>query len=329
MNASAMLPGDQKLKSYWNRPGGPVKVIAGIAALAAIGYYVFPFLTQVVWNTLNFGIACLCLFVFVWLVTNRALRLRIQACWDILMKYTLGLIIEWDPFILAEDQIRDMKKQREKVNDLLTNEVGTEKERTKMTIEEKQKELIKCKATVASAKGQKGYEMAMGNAANQAQRCKEFIDALNPIYEDLCKTYNYLDDIYTKSAYMIADAEGELDTKKQLYRAVTSSSRALNAAVKLFKGDPEKQLMAEQSMSMLKDNIAQKVSSMKRAISCTSEYMKSIDLDTAASQRAGLDFLENFDPETEFKLLSDVSAKPAPVAAGELPVGQYDDLLKL
>ena len=326
---SSMLPGDQKLKSYWNRPGGPVKVIAAVAGLGAVGYWALPFLTAIVWNTINFGIACGAGFLFFLLVTNKPLRLRIQAIWDILMKYTLGLIIQWDPFILAEDQILDMKKQREKVNDLLTDEVGKEKQRIQMTMAEKQKELMKCKNTVDAGKGKTGYEGIVGNAANQAQRCDEFIKALTPIYEDLCKTYNYLSTIYEKSAYMILDAEQELETKKQLFRAVTAGSKALNAAVKLFKGDPEKQLMAEQAMSMLKDDIAQKVSRMKRAISCTSEYMKSIDLETASAQQGGMKFLENFDPEKEFKLVTEAGKKPAPLAVGQVPdANQYDNLIR-
>lgn len=326
---SLMSGGEQKLKSYWSRPGGPVKTVVALAGIGAFGWYLAPILTKIVWNTINFGFACLAGFVFIIIVTNRPLRLRLQAIWDIFMKYTVGIIVEWDPFILAEDEIRDMQKQREKVNDLLSNEVGREKERTQMVMTEKVKEAEKCRATVQAGKGKPGYEDAVGNAARQAQRCDDFVKALMPIYNDLCKTYNYLEVIYRKSAYMIQDAKAELDINKQYFKAVTVGSKALNAAVKLFKGDLEKQLMKEQAMSVLKDNIAQKVSNMKRAISCTSEYMKSIDLETASAQQEGLKFLETFNADEEFKLIKSVSKPMERVAVGQLPSGtQYDDLLK-
>ena len=330
MNSAALISGgEQKLKSYWSRPGGAIKTVFALGAVAALGFYVAPILTKIIWNTINFGIACVAGLIFIFLVTNKPLRLRLQAIWDILMKYTVGLIVEWDPWILAEGEIQDMVKQREKVNELLTNEVGREKERTQMTMTEKVKEAEKCRATVMAGKGKPGYEDAVGNAARQAQRCDEFVKALMPIYKDLCKTYDYLDLIYRKSAYMIQDAKSELEINKEYFNAVTVGSKALNAAVKLFKGDPEKQLMKEQAMSLLKDNIAQKVSGMKRAISCTSEYMKSIDLETASAQQEGLKFLDTFNPEEEFKSISE-AAKPQLVA---VPVGQvrdgnaYDNLL--
>ncbi|HEY0610856.1 MAG TPA: hypothetical protein VGD35_14400, partial [Chitinophaga sp.] len=70
-------PAEQKLKSYWNRPGGKFGVIIGLGLLVLIGYYVVPILTQVVWNTLNFGIALVSLGVFLYCITHRKLRLSL------------------------------------------------------------------------------------------------------------------------------------------------------------------------------------------------------------------------------------------------------------
>ena len=48
---------DQKLKSYWNRPGGKFGTLVALAGLGALGLFVLPILTTIVWNTINFGIA--------------------------------------------------------------------------------------------------------------------------------------------------------------------------------------------------------------------------------------------------------------------------------
>ena len=128
---------------------------------------------------------------------------------------------------------------------------------------------------------------------------------------------------------MIEDAKQDLEMKKQKYNIVSAMDRALNAATRLFKGDLEKQLMRDQSMIMLKDSMAQKVSSMKRAISGTAEYMKTLDLETASSQNAGLEFLETFNPEEEFKLVADASKPMETIAAGQVrQASEYDNLIK-
>jgi len=331
MNSYAMMQaGDQKLKAYWNRPGGKVKTVVALGGFAVLAMWAFPMLTAVIWNTINVGIACVAALLFLFLVTNKPLRLRLQAVWDILMKYTVGLIFEWDPFVLAEDQIKDMVKQREKINDLLANDIGLEKERLEGTLKEKQKDLTKQKSIVTTGSGKKGYEDQVANASAQAGRLNSFIQSLMPIYDNLCKTYNYLDMIYKKSAFMIDDAKNALDLQKQLYRSVTAGSKALGAAQRFFNGDPEKQLMVEQSLDLLKTDIAGKVSNMKRAISCTSEYMKSIDLENASAQHEGLEFLKTFDEDNTWKQMEKMKIQGTQsIIAGEVPsTDVYDSLLK-
>src|SRR3954468_5902221 len=112
-----IFPTDTKeqLKSYWNRPGGKFGTLAGLGILGAIGYYVLPILTSIVWNTANFGIALACLGIFLYCITHRKLRLSLFYFYEILMKKLVGVVIELDPFIIAEDYIHDMEKQREKL----------------------------------------------------------------------------------------------------------------------------------------------------------------------------------------------------------------------
>ena len=90
----------QQLKSYWNRPGGKFGVLIGIGLLAIIGYYVFPILTAIVWNTLNFGIALVCLAIFIYMITNRKLRLSLFYFYEILMKKLVMCLIRLIPVIV-------------------------------------------------------------------------------------------------------------------------------------------------------------------------------------------------------------------------------------
>ena len=58
MNTQVFPQGSEKLKSYWSRPGGKFGTVIGILGVIAVGYFVLPILTSVVWNTINFALAC-------------------------------------------------------------------------------------------------------------------------------------------------------------------------------------------------------------------------------------------------------------------------------
>ncbi|UYQ92298.1 hypothetical protein MKQ68_19615 [Chitinophaga horti] len=317
---------DQKLKSYWNRPGGKFGIVIGLGLLVLIGYYVIPILTQVVWNTVNFGIALVCLGIFLYAVTHRKLRLALFYFYEWLMKKLIGVVIELDPFLIAEDYINDMEEQREKLYKQSVD-VDAQKEKIDLKIVDKEREMGHL---IGRAKAAQSNNMLpeLGNATRQIARLKEYVMQLTPIRDNLARIGDYLTKVHKNSAYLIEDARNELELKKDLYKSVTSGNRALSSALKIFKGDPEKKLMVEQSMEFLKEDIASKLSSMKKAINYSNDFMRSIDLDNATYELQGLQMLESFDPDKEFKLNtqkwepSNVERKPGTVAKDN-----YNDLL--
>ncbi|MCK7557925.1 hypothetical protein MKQ70_24110 [Chitinophaga sedimenti] len=317
---------EQKLKSYWNRPGGKFGIIIGLGVLVLIGYYVIPILTQVVWNTVNFGIALVALGIFLYAVTHRKLRLALFYFYEWLMKKLIGVVIELDPFLIAEDYIEDMEEQREKLYKQ-SIDVDAQKEKIDLKIAEKEREMGHL---VGRAKAAQSNNMLpeLGNATRQIARLKEYIMQLTPIRDNLARIGDYLTKVHKNSAYLIEDARNELELKKDLYKSVTSGNKALSSALKIFKGDPEKKLMVEQSMEFLKEDIATKLSSMKKAINYSNDFMRSIDLDNATYELQGLQMLESFDPDKAFKLNtqqwepSKAERKPGTVAKDN-----YNDLL--
>jgi hypothetical protein len=308
-----------ELKSYWKRPGGKFGIFAGIGILAVIGYYVLPIMSTIVWNTLNFGIALTCLALFLFAVTNRKLRLSLFYFYEILMKKLVGLVIELDPFIIAEDYLGDMVEQREKLYTQST-EVDAQKEKIEMKIKEKKDEINKLMMKAQTAK-EKNMMPELGNATRQIGRLNEYIAQLTPIRDNLFRIGDYLTKIHKNSAYLIEDAKNELELKKDLYKSVTSGNQALSSALKIFKGDPEKKLLVEQSMEFLKEDIAGKLANMKKAISYSSDFMQSIDLDNATYEKEGLKLLESVNPDSGYKLNAN------PVVTINNPTN-YNDLLQ-
>ena len=299
----------QQLKSYWDRPGGKFGIIVGLGLLLLLGYFVIPILTTIVWNTLNFGIALVCLGVFLYCITHRSLRLSLFYLYEILMKKLVGVVIELDPFIIAEDYINDMEKQREKLY-TQSVEVDAQKEKIDMKIKEKEKEMTQLMSKAKAAQ-QNNMGPELANATRQVARLQEYVKQLTPIRDNLQKIGDYLTEVHKNSAYLIEDSKNELEVKKDLYKSVTSGNQALTSALKIFKGDPQKKLMVEQSMEYLKDDIASKLANMKKAISYSSDFMKSIDLDNATYELQGLKMIEAYNPDDQFKL-SPASKTPAP-----------------
>ncbi len=301
-------PNNQQLQSYWDRPGGKFGIIVGLGLVLIAGYFVLPILTTIVWNTLNFGIALLCLGLFLFLVTNRKLRLSIFYLYEILMRKLVGVVIELDPFIIAQDYINDMEKSRQKLYDQSV-QVDGQKENIDAKIKEKLDEKNKMLARAKAAQ-QNNMIPELQNATRQAARLDEYVAKLTPIRDSLAKIGDYLTKVYKNSAYTIEDAKNELDLKKDMYKSVTAGNAALTSALKIFNGDPEKKLMVEQSMEYLKDDIANKLASMKKSIEVSSDFMRSIDLDNATAEVQGLQMLETYNPD-------DLKIKTSPVTKSE------------
>jgi hypothetical protein len=317
---------DQKLKSYWNRPGGKFGVIIGIGLIALLVYYVFPILTVMVWDVFHLGVALVSLGVFLYIVTNRKLRLSLFYLWEILMKWLVGAVIQLDPFIIAEDYINDMQKSREKLYEQSV-EVDAQKEKIEMKIKEKADEQ---KKLLARAKAAEANDMKpeFVNATRQIARIDEYNKQLSPIRDNLAKIGDYLTKVHKNSGYLIEDAKNELELKKDLYKSVTSGNRALVSAMKIFNGDPEKKLMVEQSMEYLKDDIASKLANMKKAINYSADFMRSIDLDNATYEVQGLKMLESYNPDTEFQLSGKgTGGSSVKSELGKVNTSSYNDLL--
>ncbi len=320
-----------KLKAYWDRPGGKFGVLFGIGVLVSIAYYVIPILTVIVWSTFNFAVALTCLAAFLYCITNRKLRLSLFYFYEILMKKLVGIVIELDPFIIAEDYINDMEKQREKLYNQSV-EVQGQKEKIDMKIKEKEDEKAHLFSKAKVAK-ENNMLPELGNATRQIARLDEYVKQLTPISVNLTKIDDYLTKIYKNSAYLIEDAKNELNLKKDLYNSVTTGNQALNSALKIFKGDPEKKLLVEQSMEYLKEDIADKLGNMKKAISYSSDFMRSIDLDNATYEQQGLEMLENYVPADRLNSSSAPVRLDAPVSPrsaitpGKVDTDYYDNLL--
>lgn len=318
---------ETKIKSYWNRPGGKIGTLVGLGILGCIGYYIFPILTTITWNTVNFAIALAAAFALYMFLSNKKLWLGLFYMYEIIIKKFVGMVIELDPFIIAEDYIKDIEKERENLYNK-SLEVDGQKEALESKIKEKERDKRK-QLDIAAAAQKNGMTMEMANATRQVSRLEAYINQLTPIKTNLEKIGNYLTQVHKNSKYMLEDMKNDLELKKDLYKSVTKGNNALKSALSIFNGNTEKKLMVEQSMDYLKDDIANKLASMKKAINYSSDFMKSIDLENASYQAEGLRMLEEYKPDL-FKFEKEPEAEKIRVQQKmtQVNASQYDDLIK-
>jgi uncharacterized protein (DUF3084 family) len=325
---------EQKLGSLWSRPGGKFAVFIGLVGLGFLGFYLAPIITAIAWNMLSAGIACGCLAAFLFLVTNKRIRMTVMYFYEILMRSIWGLAFQTDPFILAEDEIKDMEKTREKVNDQFEI-IDGQRQATDDSIAEKKKEIAYLADKAKAAQKNPSLAPEMNDALYKMKNAETFITSLTPIRDNLEKTGTFLQKVYKDSYYEIEQAKSDLYTKRSLYNAVTKGEKALSTALRLFQGDPEKKLMKDQAALFLKQDIANKTARMRNSLRITSDYMKSIDLEHATQEEGGLRMLDTYDLHNANRvaLPTDASdaAKKHPVPArqvGTVDTEYYDKLLE-
>lgn len=311
---------EQKLKSYWNRPGGKFGTVAALAGLGALGWWVLPILTAIIWNTINFGIACVVGAVLAYCLSHRKLRMSAFYFYEWLMKQLVGVIIQLDPFLIAEDIIRDMRKYRAKVGEE-RDRVEGHKEQIALKIEERERQKQKALDKARAAKDA-GNGLALSAATADAARCEEFIKKLSPMRNDLDVLGNHLTRFYDNGQVLINDAESKLEIEKDMYQTVTLGSNAMASALRFMDGDLEKRMMADQAADALRQNMGDKMAYMKRGLRQTTEMINSIDLDQATLAQQGLRMLEEYTNPANFIVGQQVEAVPVAI-----PVTKHRDLL--
>ena len=121
------------------------------------------------------------------------------------------------------------------------------------------------------------------------------IEILIPLRNGLAGLTEKCQTIYKDIDYKIQLKRDELEEKKDLYATANAGKKALSAAWKALKGDPDENAMAEMAMDALNDSIANDLASMKEDYYKITDITKDIQLDNAAAEIRGLKKLENLE----------------------------------
>jgi hypothetical protein len=303
-----------KTPGWWREPKNLATAIIGLSLAVGLGYgfltYVLPWLVKVTWSLVNLVIGGVVCGFLLMLVSSRKFWRALRYLSEFIANYSIGLIIELNPFSILQIKIDQGYKDR----DTLYRQSGRLKGKQSELMErlkDKEEELKLNIQKVKILQNESGNKRQIDLYANNVMRCREYIDNVTPIVGDLNKLIGFADAAYEESGIMLEDAKLDLEAKKDLYYSVTTGLSAVTSAMRAFKGDDELNRDAEKALALLKERIGEKIGHIKAAIDVTSRFMDDKVLEDKARSAQAIELINQFDPGKDFHYAGPAIAKGA------------------
>jgi hypothetical protein len=141
--------------------------------------------------------------------------------------------------------------------------------------------------------------------SRKAGRLKESNVKLEDLYKRMEVLYRVLTKMYENSQILAEDIKDQVDVKEQERKAIHASHSAMNSAMSIISGDPDKRAMFDMAMEAVTEDVASKVGEMERFMEVSANFMSSIDLQQGVFEEDGLKMLEKWEKESTSLLLGD------------------------
>jgi hypothetical protein len=309
-------------KSFWAKPEGLATLLVWAGIIGAGVYFwgvIIPFLVMVVQNTLYFVFLCAALALVVFLLTNKQIRTMVFYLWKMLMRGLAGLIVQMNPIPILLAYIDELKAKREEMRQKIDELAGAEAklaDKMNSNAERATNDL----AMAAKAK-QMGNDQAASLHALEAGLMQQTNEKLAPLHNNMLKLLAFLKKVESAADFTIKQTELQVAAKQDEFEAVNAGSSALRSAMKIFKGDPDKRQMFDQSMEFIQDDMAKKVGEMKRIMEFSTEFIDNADIEHGVQYDKGMALLDQYMSGQGLSILSGSSqgalqAQPVHAAIG-------------
>jgi len=128
---------------------------------------------------------------------------------------------------------------------------------------------------------------------------------LTELYEKMEVMYRVLSRMADNSEILKEDIKDQVMMKDQERKAIHASHSAMNSAMSVMSGDPDKRAMFDQALEAITDDVAGKVGEMERFMDMSANFMDSVDLQNGIFEEEGLKMLEKWEKEGISKILGD------------------------
>lgn len=293
-----------KPKSFWKRPEGITGLIFLAALLAGAGYLI----TTLPWatifaNTLYLAGTLAVLGIVVYMVLDPKMRGLISYAYKGFMRWITGLFVQIDPIGILKSYVDELQGNLRKMNKQISQLRG-QMHKLKEIIVNNQRE-IQSNLQLASKAKKTNKTNVMILKSRRAGRLKESNMRLEDLYKKMEVMYRVLTKMYENSQILAEDIKDQVAVKEQERKAIHASHSAMNSAMSIISGDPDKRAMFDMAMEAVAEDVGNKVGEMERFMEMSANFMNSIDLQNGVFEEEGLSMLEKWEKESTSLILGD------------------------
>jgi len=311
MGNMAKLGGDMKRKGFFKRPEGKTGLLFILGLIVGGGWLLLkalPFIIILLSNLITTVALGAVFLALVFVLMNKKFRTIMWYGFQIFMRKLTSVIVKIDPISIIKSYVDDLKKQHEKIN-LNLEKLRGQIELLKRNIEDNAKDIKKSFNMMGQAKktGNKGVLIVK---SRRYSHVKDSNRTLTDLLNKMNKLYKVLAKMYEVTGYSIEWLEQEVELKEKEYRAIKQASSAMDSAMMIIQGDPDKRAIFEQSLEFLEEDISDRVGRMQRFIETSTSFIDTVDMQNGMYEEEALMELEKFENQGYEIMMGDMEISP-------------------
>jgi hypothetical protein len=295
-----------KPKGFFQRPEGITGILFAGGLVAAAGWFalnVLPSINDILSNTLHFAGLLMALAALLYIIIDPRMRNLIGYAYSGIMRFITGIFINLDPIGIMEGYIDELKKNLGKMNTQIGNLRG-QMQKLGSIIKENQRQISQ-NMQIADAAKKNDKQAIMVLKSRAAGRLQDSNVRLEDLYKKMEIMHRVLVKMYENSEIMAIDLEDQVKVKKIERSAIQATHSAMNSAMSILSGDPDKKKMFDLALEAVNDDVSQKIGEMQRFMDLSSNFMSSIDLQNGVFEEEGMKMLEQWEKEGVSRLLGE------------------------
>lgn len=316
MSLSPQTPNFSQLsstaRSFWDRREGGfakwVLIAAGLAIAAGVVFawgVILPFLIGVVGNTIQLAALCGVVAVLASPLYSKTVRLFLSNAFQLTMRWGYQKLIAKDPIGMLRNNVAQLAAEAKEFDGGVSQLAGS-KQRLESDIQTQMdsvshdksmrdaatRKIVQMQAKLESLintndKQQmqldiqglqlaiQGYEATAGIALQTIKAEQPILDQTNRMYEQICR-------LRQLAQFKVQSLTQQADMYSKQRSMILASQRALGAAGRILKGDPQQLAIVDQTIEYLNNETADTIGAMKDFNRDSEKYLTNMDIEKDA-----------------------------------------------
>ena len=295
---------DFKPKSFWERPEGTTGMFVLAAMIAGGAFFLYTYaarLAELAQDTFYLGGMLISLAMIIYVILDPKMRNLIGFAYKSVMRYITSIFVNMDPIGVLKSYIASLEASLVKM-DKQINQLRGQMHKLKELIVTNQKD-IQTNLRDATKARDSEKEAQMILKTRKAGRLQESNVRLDDLYKRMESLYRILTKMRDASYIMSEDLKDQIFVKETERKAIMASHSAMNSAMSILKGDPDKRVMFDMALEAIANDVSSKVGEMEQFMSMSDKIMKGIDLQNGVFEEDGLKMLDEWEKKSQSLLL--------------------------